>query len=141
MLATRNVGYGNWLGVATASLRAAATHDVVDRISDPPLIVSGPERTRKAIRDLMPIFVHQSRRHHLQDTTYEKKLKSFFFTGQKIAGIAPILMIFGPNSPQRRDLFLKKIRTNVVVILASSSSSSPSSSLPSPSWEIFGSLY
>ena len=43
MLATRNVGYGKQLGVATASPRhrchsdAAATHDVVDRISETPL--------------------------------------------------------------------------------------------------------
>ena len=55
---------------------------------------------------------HQNRRHHLQDTTYEKKNENLFvflFYGRKIARIAPILTIFGPKSSQRHDLFFEKI--------------------------------
>ena len=52
--------------------------------------------------------LHQNRRHHLQDTTYEKKMISLFFYGRKIARIAPIWTIFGPKSSQRRDLFFEK---------------------------------
>ena len=72
-----------------------------------------------------------------RNTSYLTVSKSL--NGRKIASMAPILTIFGPNRLQRRNLFFEKFRTNIVVIAASwSSSSSPSSSPSSPSSGDFG---
>ena len=58
--------------------------------------------------------------------------------GRKIARMAPILTIFGPNRSRRRDLFFEKFsnerrRHRRLVLVSSSPSSSPPSSPSSPS--------
>ena len=57
--------------------------------------------------------------------------------GRKIARMAPILTIFGPNRSRRRDLFFEKFsnerrRHRRLVVVSSSPSSSPSSPPSSP---------
>ena len=57
--------------------------------------------------------------------------------GRKIARMAPILTIFGPNRSRRRDLFFEKFsnerrRHRRLVVVSSSPSSSPPSSPSSP---------
>ena len=57
--------------------------------------------------------------------------------GRKIARMAPILTIFGPNRSRRRDLFFEKFsnerrRHRRLVLVSSSPSSSPPSSPSSP---------
>ena len=70
-----------------------------------------------------------------RNTSYLTASKSL--NGRKIARMAPILTIFGPNRSRRRDLFFEKFsnerrRHRRLVLVSSSPSSSPPSSPSSP---------
>ena len=86
-------------------------------------------------RTLLSTSTHDPKIQATRNTSYLTASKSL--NGRKIARMAPILTIFGPNRSRRRDLFFEKFsnerrRHRRLVVVSSSPSSSPSSPPSSP---------
>ena len=98
------------------------------------LMRTNPEAQQRT-QERSGTYTHVPKIQATRNTSYLTASKSL--NGRKIARMAPILTIFGPNRSRRRDLFFEKFsnerrRHRRLVVVSSSPSSSPSSPPSSP---------
>ena len=89
--------------------------NVCEQTCSRPSMISLPSRVRQWLRrctlrnremTIVPINTHDPKIQATRNTSYLTASKSL--NGRKIARMAPILTIFGPNRSQRRNLFFEK---------------------------------